>query len=59
MEKGHLAIILESIDNKFQLVLEGLASLSNQIAAIDQKWTERAAHIDFKSGVRKDNRHFK
>jgi len=54
MEKDHLAIILESIDNKFQLILDGLASLSNQIAAIDQKWIERVDRTDFKIGTLND-----
>jgi len=54
MEKDHLAIILESIDNKFQLVLEGHASLANQIAAVDQKLTERADLTDFKIGALSD-----
>ncbi len=48
MDKDHLEIILESIDNKFQLVLEGHSSLANQIAAVDQKLTERADLTDFK-----------
>ena len=54
MEKDHLAIILESIDNKFQLVLEGHSSLANQIAAVDQKLTERADLTDFKIEILND-----
>jgi hypothetical protein len=54
MEKDHLEIILESIDSKFQLVLEGHSSLANQIAAVDRKLTERADLTDFKIEILND-----
>jgi hypothetical protein len=54
MEKDHLEIILESIDNKFQLVLEGHSSLANQIAELRQETNERFDLVDFKFQVLND-----
>ncbi len=54
MEKDHLEIILESIDNKFQLVLEGHSSLANQIAELRQETNERFDLVDFKFQVMND-----
>jgi hypothetical protein len=51
MEKEHLEILLESIDNKFQLVLEGHSSLANQIKETRQELLERADLTDFKLDV--------
>jgi hypothetical protein len=48
MDNHRLQIILESIDNKFQIVVEGHSSLVNQMAALEQKLTERADITDFK-----------
>ena len=48
MEKEHLEILLESIDSKFQLVLEGHSSLANQIRDTRQELLERADLTDFK-----------
>lgn len=54
MEKDHLEIILESIDNKFQLVLEGHSSLANQISELRQETNERFDLVDFKFQVLND-----
>jgi hypothetical protein len=54
MDKDHLEIILESIDNKFQLVLEGHSSLANQIAELRQETNERFDLVDFKFQVLND-----
>lgn len=51
MEKDHLGILLESIDNKFQLVLEGHSSLVNQIKDTRQELLDRADLTDFKIDV--------
>ena len=48
MEKEHLEILLESIDSKFQLVLEGHSSLANQIRETRQELLERADLTHFK-----------
>lgn len=48
MDNHQLQIILESIDNKFQFVVEGHASLVNQMAALEQRLTDRADITDFK-----------
>jgi len=51
MTKEHLEVLLESIDNKFQLVLEGHSSLANQIRDTRQELLERADLTDFKKEV--------
>ena len=48
MEKAHLEVILESIDSKFDLVLEGHASLDRKIDALAQRTEERFDLVDFK-----------
>lgn len=48
MEKEHLEIILESIDSKFDLVLEGHESLRGEIRELTQKTEERFDLVDFK-----------
>ena len=54
MDKDHLEIILESIDNKIQLVREGHSSLVNQIAELRQETNERFDLVDFKFQVIND-----
>lgn len=54
MDNHQLQIILESIDNKFQLVLEGHSSLANQIADFKQETNERFDRVDFKFQVLND-----
>ena len=48
MGKEHLEVILESIDSKFDLVLEGHASLDRKIDDLSQKTAERFDLVDFK-----------
>ena len=48
MEKDHLEIILESIDSKFNLVLEGHAVLNEKIDNLSKKTDERFDLVDFK-----------
>ena len=54
MEKEYLAILLEDMNNKFSIIMEGHTALSSQIAAVDQKLTERADLTDFKIGALSD-----
>ena len=52
MEKEHLEVILESIDSKFDLVLEGYAALDEKFThkfdELSQKTAERFDLVDFK-----------
>ena len=48
MEKEHLEVILESIDSKFDLVIEGYSSLDKKIDDLAQKTEERFDLVDFK-----------
>ena len=52
MEKEHLEVILESIDSKFNLVLEGYATLdekfTRKIDELAKKTEERFDLVDFK-----------
>jgi len=48
MQKEHLEVILESIDSKFNLVLEGYTSLDKKIDDLAQKTEERFDLVDFK-----------
>ncbi len=48
MEKGNLEMILEDINNKFDLLLEGHAGLSEEIRELGRKTDERFDLVDFK-----------
>ena len=48
MQKEHLEVILESIDSKFNLVLEGYTALDKKIDELAQKTEERFDLVDFK-----------
>lgn len=48
MVNNQLQKILESIDNKFQLILEGHSSLANQIAEFKQEAKENFDLVNFK-----------
>ncbi len=48
MQKEHFEVILESIDSKFDLVLEGYSSLDKKIDNLAQKTEERFDLVDFK-----------
>ncbi|MCK4620865.1 MAG: hypothetical protein KAT62_01490 [Desulfuromonadales bacterium] len=48
MQKEHFEVILESIDSKFDLVLEGYASLDKKIDDLALKTEERFDLVDFK-----------
>jgi cytochrome c556 len=48
MEKEHLEIILENIDKKFDIVIEGYSTLDRKIDDLAQKTTERFDLVDFK-----------
>ncbi len=48
MQKEHLEVILESIDSKFNLVLEGHDALRQEIRDLAQKTDERFDLVDFK-----------
>ena len=48
MEKEHLEMILEDINGKFDLILEGHDGLRSEIRAFDRKTDQRFDLIDFK-----------
>ncbi len=48
MQKEHLEIILEDINSKFDLVLEGHESLRGEIRELAKKTDERFDMVDFK-----------
>ena len=48
MEKDHLEIILEDIQSKFELVIEGHAGLHQEIKEMRQDMNERFELVDFK-----------
>ncbi|MBD1399403.1 hypothetical protein [Pelovirga terrestris] len=48
MQKDHLEVILESIDSKFNLVLEGHDALRREIREEAEKNEERFKLLDFK-----------
>lgn len=54
MDNHQLQIILGSIDNKFQIILEGHSSLANQIGDFKQETNERFDLVDFKFKVLND-----
>ena len=51
MQKEHFEILLESVDSKMQLVLEGYSVLANQIKDTKAELLERADLTDFKLDV--------
>ena len=48
MEKEHLEIILENIDKKFDIVIEGYSTLDRKIDDLAQATAERFDLVDFK-----------
>ena len=48
MEKEHFEVILESIDSKFDLVLEGYSSLDKKIDDLAEMMEERFDLLDSK-----------
>ena len=48
MEKEHLEMILEDINSKFDLILEGHEGLRDAIRDLDQKTDKRFDEVDFK-----------
>ena len=48
MEKEHLEIILENIDKKFDIVIEGYSTLDRKIDNLAKKTDERFDLVDFK-----------
>jgi len=48
MEKEHLEMILEDINGKFDLLLEGHESLRGEIRELGRKTDERFDLVDFK-----------
>jgi hypothetical protein len=51
MEKGNLEMILEDINGKFDLLLEGHAGLREEIRELGRKTDERFDLVDFKIDV--------
>ena len=51
MQKDHFEILLESVDSKMQLLLEGFSVLDSKIDAVKDQLTERADLTDFKIDV--------
>lgn len=48
MEKDHLVVILERMESKLELVVEGHEVLRSEIHALAQKTDERFDLVDFK-----------
>ena len=48
MEKEHLEVILENIDKKFDIVIEGYSTLDRKIDNLANKTEERFDLVDFK-----------
>lgn len=48
MQKDHLEVILENIDGKFDLVLEGYSTLNKKIDVLAQRTDERFDLVDLK-----------
>jgi chaperonin cofactor prefoldin len=48
MQKEHFEVILESVDSKMQLLLEGFSVLDRKIDAVKDQLTERADLTDVK-----------
>lgn len=55
MEKEHLEILLEDINGKFNLVLEGYAALDKKFDAKIDALNEKIEQTNFKLGVVNDN----
>jgi hypothetical protein len=51
MQKENLEILLEDMNSKFELMIEGYQSLNGKIDDLSQKTDERFDLIDFKFGV--------
>lgn len=51
MEKNHLEMILESIDSKFQLVLEGHDSLRAEMQTMGRELNEKIDEVRFELGI--------
>jgi hypothetical protein len=51
MEKEHLEMILEDINSKFDLLLEGHEGLRGEIRELGRKTDERFDLVDFKIGI--------
>jgi hypothetical protein len=51
MQKENLEILLEDMNSKFELMIEGYQSLNVKIYYLSQKTEERFDLIDFKFGV--------
>jgi hypothetical protein len=51
MEKEHLKMILEDLNGKFDLILEGHESLRGEIRELSRKTDERFGLVDFKIDV--------
>jgi len=54
MEKEHLEVILENIDKKFDIVIEGYSTLDRKIDDLARKTEERFDLVDFKFSVLND-----
>jgi hypothetical protein len=54
MEKEHLEVILENIDKKFDIVIEGYSTLDRKIDDLAKKTEERFDLVDFKFSVLND-----
>jgi hypothetical protein len=48
VEKEHLEVILENIDKKFDIVIEGYSTLDRKIDDLAKKTEERFDLVDFK-----------
>jgi len=48
MEQDHLVVILERMESKLELVVEGHATLRSEIQALAEKTDERFDLVDFK-----------
>jgi len=48
MQKNHLEVILEDMNSKFDLVLEGHESIRGEIRDLAQRTAERFDLVDFK-----------
>lgn len=48
MQKDHLLILLESIENKVQLTMEAVSALDNKIDKVEERLTEKIDIVDCK-----------
>jgi hypothetical protein len=51
MQKDHLEILLEDMNSKFELMIEGYQSLNSKIDDLSRKTDERFDLVDFKFSV--------